>query len=287
MSISLIWGSSFVLIAEGLESFGPGLITWFRIGSGAAILFVFPSAKQPVARADWPRLVLLSLVWVAIPFTLFPIAQQYINSATAGMLNGAMPVFAAIIFTLLVRHLPSRVHLVGIGIGLLGVIGISWPNLGETTNQTLGILLAIVATSGYALAVNITSPLSQKYDSIPIMARMLVLATIWTLPYGVIDLFNSTWSASSMISVLILGMVGTGAAFGIMAKLVGRVGSTRAAFITYLMPVVALVLGTLLRDELVEWIAVVGVGLVLVGAFLASRGANRQRPPLPELPSDS
>ena len=94
VSIGLIWGSSFLLIDIGLEAFHPGLITWMRIAFGALILALVPRARRRIEPFDRPRLIALSFVWVAIPFTLFPIAQQYINSAAAGMLNGAMPIFA-------------------------------------------------------------------------------------------------------------------------------------------------------------------------------------------------
>ena len=90
-SVGTIWGSSFLLMDIGLDAFSPGLITWMRVGSGAAVLTFFPAARKPVDKADWPRLTALSVLWVAVPFTLFPIAQQWISSAVAGMLNGAVP----------------------------------------------------------------------------------------------------------------------------------------------------------------------------------------------------
>jgi drug/metabolite transporter (DMT)-like permease len=88
-SLSLIWGASFLFMDIGLDAFHPGLVTWLRVCLGAAILWLVPRARRPLGRGDWPRLVALSVVWVGIPFTLFPVAQQWINSAVAGMLNGA------------------------------------------------------------------------------------------------------------------------------------------------------------------------------------------------------
>ena len=96
LSISGIWGSSFLFISIGLDAFNPGLITWLRIGSGAALLWFVPGARTPIEREDRARVWVLSLIWVAIPFTLFPVAQQWIESAVAGMLNGAMPIFAGV-----------------------------------------------------------------------------------------------------------------------------------------------------------------------------------------------
>jgi hypothetical protein len=75
-SVGCIWGSSFLFMAIGLEAFEPGVITWLRVSSGALVLALVPRARAPIAREDWPRLLTLSLLWVAVPFTLFPIAQQ-------------------------------------------------------------------------------------------------------------------------------------------------------------------------------------------------------------------
>jgi drug/metabolite transporter (DMT)-like permease len=272
VSISLIWGSSFLLMAIGLEAFEPGLITLLRVGLGAGALWLAPKARATrIERADWPRLVALSFLWVAIPFTLFPIAQQYINSAITGMLNGAMPIFAAVIAVLMLRRLPRRTTLVGLAIGFLGVVAISAPSVARGGSETLGVALVILATACYGLAVNIAAPIQQRYGSIPVIARILALATVWTAPLGLIAATNSSFAWGPFLAVAAAGVIGTGLAFVIMGTLVGRVGSTRASFITYAIPVVALVLGVAFLGDEVAPIAVVGIVLVIAGAFLASR----------------
>ncbi len=271
-SISLIWGASFLLMDIGLDAFKPGLITWLRVGLGAGILWLFPKTRVVVEKPDRPRLIALSLIWVAIPFTLFPVAQQWINSALAGMLNGAMPIFAATIAALLMRRMPRGVHLAGVTTGFFGIVAIASPSLGEGRSEALGVVLVLVATVCYGLAVNIAAPIQQRYGSLPVMGRMLALATIWTAPLGIRDALDSTWAWDSFAAVAVAGLIGTGLAFVIMGTLVGSVGSTRASFITYLIPVVALALGVVFRGDVVALVAVAGVVLVIVGALLASRG---------------
>lgn len=270
-SISIIWGASFLLMDIGLDAFQPGLITLLRVGLGAAVLWIFPRARVPVERADWPRLVALSIIWVAIPFTLFPVAQQWINSALAGMLNGAMPIFAAAIASILLKRLPRGAQLTGVAVGFIGVIAIASPSLGEGTSEALGVALVVLATVCYGLAVTIATPVQQKYGSLPVMARMLGLATVWTAPLGIWDALDSSWRWDSFLAVAAAGVVGTGLAFVIMGSLAGRVGSTRASFITYVIPVVALALGVIFRDDVVEAVSIIGVGLVIAGALMASR----------------
>lgn len=269
--IALIWGSSFLLIAIGLESFHPGVITLARVALGAVALMSLPAARRPIEAADRRPLVVLSLLWVAIPFTLFPIAEQYINSAVTGLLNGAMPIFAALVAAIFLREFPRGAQLAGLVTGFVGVVLISAPSIGEGANEALGVALVVGATVCYGFAVNIAAPLQRRYGSIPVMSKMLALATIWTLPYGLYGLSSSSFSIGPAIAVAALGVVGTGIAFAIMSSLVGSVGSTRASFITYLIPFVALALGVLFLGDQVSAVAVVGVVLVVGGAFLASR----------------
>ena len=157
MSVGMIWGSSFILMDIGLEAFQPGLITWMRVGLGAMVLALVPKARRRIEPYDRTRLIALSFLWVAIPFTLFPIAQQYINSAVAGMLNGALPIFAAIIATPLLRRVPRGPVLIGLLLGFVGVTAISLSSGAEGSSQALGVGLVLLATLSYGLAVNIAA----------------------------------------------------------------------------------------------------------------------------------
>lgn len=271
VTMSLIWGSSFLLMDIGLDAFSPGLVTWLRVGLGAAALWLVPQAHTVrVTREDWPRLFLLSVLWVAIPFTLFPIAQQYINSAVAGMLNGATPIFTAVIAVSLLRRLPARRTRAGLILGFVGVVAIGLPSAGEGSSETLGVVLVVIATVCYGLSLNLAAPLQQRYGSVPLMARLLALATVLTAPFGIVSASDSTFAWGSFIAVAVAGVVGTGIAFALFGSLVGRVGSTRASSITYLIPVVAVVLGVVILSDEITSLAALGTALAIAGAFLAS-----------------
>jgi drug/metabolite transporter (DMT)-like permease len=271
VSIAAIWGSSFLLIDIGLESLPPGLITLVRIGSGALALSVLPKPMVRIAPDDRARLLLLSVIWVAIPFTLFPIAEQHINSSVTGLLNGATPIFAASVAAVLLRQRARGALLAGIIVGFVGIVLISAPSLNDGASEAQGVLLVLAATFCYGFAVNLAAPLQQRYGSLPLMSRMLALATLWTTPYGLWQLDDADWRIGPLVAVLLLGVVGTGVAFAVMGTLVGRVGSTRASFITYLIPVVSLALGIAFRDDTVAPLAIAGIALVIAGALLAGR----------------
>lgn len=271
LAISAIWGASFLLIDIGLDSLEPGVITLIRVGLGALVLNAIPHRRQRIEAGDRWRIAALSLIWVALPFTLFPLAEQHINSATTGLLNGATPIFTASIAAIVYHHRPSRLLLAGLAVGMLGVTLISLPSLGEGSSEAFGVVLVLIADFCYGLSQNVSAPIIRKYGSITTMSRVLALALVWVIPFGLFGLAGSRVEIAPLAAVSTLGVLGTGVAYLIMATLVGRVGAPRASFITYLIPVVSLLLGVVFRDDHVPGLALVGVVLVITGALLASR----------------
>lgn len=270
-AMGVIWGASFLFIAIGLESLEPGVITSLRVTLGAITLLLLPGSRMRLHAEDRGRMVALSVVWVGVPFTLFPLAEQHINSAVAGLLNGAVPMFTALFAVLFFNRRTTGPQLLGLGVGFAGVVLISLPSLSEGSSQALGVGLVVLATFCYGLATNLAAPLQARYGSRPVMTRMLALATIWTLPFGLYGLPDSSAETIPLIAVAVLGVIGTGLAYLLMGSLVSRVGPTRASFITYIIPGVSLLLGVVFKDDHVAVLALVGVALVITGAVFASR----------------
>jgi drug/metabolite transporter (DMT)-like permease len=273
-SISLIWGSSFLFMDIGLDAFHPGLITWLRVLFGALVIALVPRARRsatPIEPVHRPRIMALGAIWIALPLTLFPLAQQWIDSAVAGMLNGAVPIFTAVLAAFLLRALPGRLQILGVAIGFAGIVAVALPSAGSGSTAALGVVFVLVATVCYAVALNMVTPLQQTYGSLPVLARAQWVAVVLVTPFGIYGLTRSSFSWASLVAVLAVGVFGTGLAFVFMTSLAGRVGATRAAFINYLVPVVALVLGVAFLAEVVTFLEVVGVGLVILGATLGSR----------------
>lgn len=282
LSLALIWGSSFLFIAIGLDAFHPGLVTLLRVALGAGFLALIPRTRRvAIDRSDRGKVALLAAIWVAIPFTLFPIAQQWIDSAIAGMLNGATPIFTAFLATVLLRSLPGPLQIAGLIVGFAGILAIALPSAGSGTTAAVGVVLVVLATVGYAVSLNMVPPLQQKYGSLPLMARVQWMAVPMVIPFGLVGLGDSSFAWPSLLAVAAIGILGTGLAFVLMGTLAGSVGATRASFLTYLIPVVALVLGVLFRNEVISPIAIVGVGLVIIGAVLASRRETRKAMAMP------
>jgi drug/metabolite transporter (DMT)-like permease len=270
-AVAIIWGSSFVFMAIGLDAFGPGVITLARIALGAATLALFPKARAPVEPEHRLRIAALGTIWIAIPLTIFPVALQWIDSSVAGMLNGGLPIASLVWATLLLRALPGWRQVVGIGIGFVGVVAIAVPEVTNSSSTALGAALVLIAIVLYGLSANLAVPLQQRYGALPVLLRAQLVALALVIPYGLFDLKGSTWAWDSALAMIPLGVLGTGLAFVLMGTLVGRAGASRGSIAIYFVPVVAMILGVLVRSETIEPIAIFGTGTVLVGAWVASR----------------
>jgi drug/metabolite transporter (DMT)-like permease len=267
----LLWGTSFYFIAEGLEAFPAALITPMRVGIGFAVLAAFPAARRSVPRADWGRIALLGVVWMAFPLTMFPYAEQHVSSSVTGMLNGATPLFVAAVASIIAHRLPPRMQMLGLLVGSLGVVLIALPTLGEGRSSAVGVVQILAALSCYGIALNLAVPLQQRHGALPVLWRSQAVALTLTLPFGLTHLDEIEFAWGPLFAVIALGVLGTSFAYVLAATNAGRLGSTRASVTTYIIPVVSLLLGALIRDEAVAALAVVGCSVALFGAWLAGR----------------
>jgi len=269
--IALIWGSSFLFMAIGLDAFQPGVVTLARLVLGAGALALVPAARRPIDPVDRTRVAALGIIWMAIPLSLFPIAQQWIDSSVAGMINGAVPITTAVWATILMRRLPGRRQLLGIAIGFAGMVLIFLPELGDSSATVFGTTLIVLAVAMYGLSGNMAVPLQQRYGSAPVLLRAQLVAIAVVAPIGLFQVPSSSWAWDSALAMVPLGVLGTGLALVLMTNLVGRVGSTRGSVAIYFVPVVAIILGVVVRHESIHAIAGVGMALILTGAWVTSR----------------
>ena len=227
--------------------------------------------------AEWLLLACVALIWgssflfIDIGLEAFPVAQQWIDSSVAGMLNGAVPLAGAAWAVVLLRRPLPRIQAIGLLVGFAGVLAISWPQVQGSRATMLGVSLVLLAVLCYGLAVNLAVPLQQRYGALPVLLRAQLAALVLLLPFGLWGLGGSSFAWGPVLAMLPLGILGTGLAFVLMTTLVGRVGGPRGAVATYFIPVVAIVLGVVLLDERVAPAAVAGTALVGVGAWLTSR----------------
>ncbi len=269
---ALVWGSAYLFTAIGLESLPPGGVTFLRMVIGAGTLSLFPAARRAhIDRDDWPRVIVVGVLWLALPLTLFPIAQQWITSAAAGMITGAQPIFVAVLASILLRRRPGTRQLQGVVIGFVGVVLIVLPEVDEGQTSAIGVVLVLVAVLSYALAATIAVPLQQRYGSLSVIWRALLVALALVTPWGLISMPGAHPTSASLVAMVPLGVLSTGIGYVWFTTLVGRAGVTRGSVAVYLIPVVAIVAGVVGRGDHIAAIALPGTALVLVGAWLTSR----------------
>ena len=208
-----------------------------------------PGARKPIVRSDWKRVAALGLLWFAFPMSMFPHAEQWISSALTGMLNGTVPLFATAVAAVLHRRWPPAMVAVGIAAGLFGGVLMAWPGLGAGGNSALGIVLVIAACISYGFAVNLARPLQQRNGALPVVWRALLVALILTAPLGLPRALHGHWTPRAVLSLLALGALGTCVANVMTTIAAGRLGATSASVSAYFIPVVALLLGVLVRNE--------------------------------------
>lgn len=267
----VIWGASFLFIAEALSAIEPKGLTFLRIVIGFLTLSCFPAVRRPVLRKDWPAIFGLGFIWLAFPLNLVPYAEQRVSSALTGMLNGANPLFTSIVAAIITRQAPPRLAIWGVLTGLIGTILIALPALGEGSSSTAGVILALSSVACYGVSLNVARPLQQRNGALPVIWRAQAVAILLTAPFGLPDLPNAHWNWPAALSLLALGALGTGAAYAVLGHAAGRLGSTRASATTFLIPPVSLLLGVLVRGEHVAPISVTGCFVCIAGAWLLRR----------------
>ncbi len=267
-----IFGSAFLWIALALRSIDPGTIAFGRVALGAAALTVLSRARRSVARVDWPRLAVAAFFGMAAPALLFSLAEERIPSALAGMLVSAVPIFSATLAAAVTRTWPTRRRLTGLAVGFLGIFLLTAPDLGGSGAEPTGVFMVVGAVLAYAVASMLYAPLQQTYGSLPVTMWLLIVSTVMLSPLGIIGMAQSEAEFVPVGSLLILGVIGTGAAWAMWVGLIGRVGAVRAATAGYIIPIIALVLGVVALDEHIEPIQIAGVLVALGGGYLLSRG---------------
>jgi drug/metabolite transporter (DMT)-like permease len=205
---------------------------------------------------------------------MFPFAEQRVSSALTGMLNGANPLFATLVACFIARSAPSRGVAAGLAVGLLGTVLMALPAMHEGHSSAAGVGMILAALVSYGVALSIARSLQQKYGAVPVIWRAQAVGLILTAPLGIPDLLGAHWSPEPLLSLLALGAFGTAIANVLMASAAGRFGAARASGTTFLIPVVALVLGVAVRHEQVALLSVAGGLVCLIGAWLMKRASG-------------
>ncbi len=269
---SSIWGSSFLMIKYSLEELNPSDIAIYRILIGALFINIFVRAKENIVKTDNIKIFIISFFWMALPFYMFGIAEQTITSSLAGLINGSTPIFVAFIAVVFYKLKVTKIQVLYIFTGFIGVGLISLSGGINDVSFEIGFLYALIASISYGIAVNMVEPLIQKYNSLIVIKMVIRYAFVISLiMLGPTASFKLPTVEVSLIPMLILGIGGTGIAFLTYYKLLESVGRISSSFVVYMIPIFSIFFGYQFLNEITNSIQFIGIGVILCSAFLYSR----------------
>jgi drug/metabolite transporter (DMT)-like permease len=283
--LASIWGSSFLWIKIGLDGLSPAQLTLGRVAFGSAFLLLLcllTGRRLPTGRVVWAHIAFVALAGNAVPFTLFGIGEQTVDSGLAGVLNATTPLWTAVIAILAGQERrPSRQRIFGLALGFAGTVLIvaPWQGGGGSLAGALACTAA-AACYGVALVYSARFLISRGIPAVALSAAQITTATGWMLlatPLFGWQPVRLSWPVA--LAVFVLGVLGSGYAFVLINSLIADDGPTTASTVTYLLPVIAVLLGAVVLGESLGLRVLAGMVVVLAGVFAATGGYRRRPTP--------
>jgi drug/metabolite transporter (DMT)-like permease len=279
--LSLIWGIPYLFIRVAVAEVSPAFFVFARTGIAAAVLLPIAFVRldlRPVL-ARWRWVVAFALVEIAIPWVMLGSAEQHLSSSLTGLLISGVPLVGTLLAWLTGgADRIGRLGLVGLLIGMAGVLGIVGADFGVA--DPIAFVQVAIVVVGYAIGPAILSRRLEGVASLGVMALSLGLVAVLYAPIAVTQWPTAVPSPNVLISLVVLGVVCSAAAFILFAALIDEIGPVRATVIAYVNPAVAAILGVLVLNETLTVPMVIGFVLVTIGSLLATR--SRATVPAPQ-----
>ncbi len=276
IAVGIVWGCSFIFIKMGLEFLTPFGVAFGRCALGAATLLVvakFRGFQLPKDRTIRFHLWVVALLLNVIPGILFALAETEVTSILAGIINAVTPLMTLIAILVVNREeKPKSVQIIGLLIGFLGVLTVlgAWQGLGENPLWAILVLLAAVSCYGISFPYTRRFVMPHKLQPESIVAMQVTLAAITLLPFYLFDgIAKDEYRLGPLLAMLALGVFGSGFAYLWNFRVMEIAGSAIASSVTYLTPVVAVIVGVIFLNEKVTWYEPLGALIVLIGAAIA------------------
>ncbi len=271
---SAIWGVPYLFIRVAVDAgVPPAFIAWARVALAAALLLPFALRRGALRglRGRSGAIAAYAACEIAVPFVLIAMGERYISSSLTAILIATMPLFVALLsLRLSTADQPTGLRLLGLVIGLGGVVALLGVDVAGRPTELLGAALVLVATLGYAAAPIIVSRRLADLDPLGPVAASLTVSAIALLP-AVLARPPQAIPASALWAIAVLGVVCTALGLVVFFQLIAEAGPSRASVITYINPLVAVLLGLVALDEHLGAMSVAGLALILGGSWLSTR----------------
>lgn len=279
LALCLIWGIPYMMIRVAVRELPPQTLVFFRTLLAAAVLTPFALRQGGLRRvlAHWPWLLAFTVLEMSLPWLLMAHAEQRISSSLTGLLIGAMPLMGVALYRAMGEsyRFDAR-HVAGLAAGFAGVAALVGIDVGS------GDLLGVVEVLGVALCWAVAPIVVVKrlagLPSLGVAAATLLLNAAGYAPAAVLSL-PAAVSPETVAAVAGLAVVCTALALLIYFALIAEVGPSRSAVITYVNPLVAVLLGVVVLNEPLTLGIAVGTPLILLGSVLATAPSLGKRAP--------
>ena len=279
LALGIVWGCSFIFIKLGLEFLTPFGVAFVRCALGAATLLAWARYKKialPKSRKIWLHLWVVSLLLNVIPGVFFALAETEVTSILAGIINALTPLMTLLAIALVTRdEKPKFYQVLGILIGFIGVLTVLgvWKGLGENPLWAIFVLLAAVTCYGFSFPYSRRFILPHKIQPESMAAAQVTTGAFTLLPFFLYDGISQTaYLPGPVFAMIALGILGSGFAYIWNFKIMTIAGSAIASSVTYLTPVVAVIVGVIFLKERLFWYEPVGALIVLLAVAI---GQNR------------
>ena len=275
-----LWGIPYLFIRVAVNpdtGFSPAIVVFMRVFIGALILVPISIYDKSffLAIKGWQYIAVYALFEMVIPWILIGTAEQSITSGLAGLLVASVPIFSTIITSLYGdKSVWQPRRLFGMGVGFLGVFLLVGIESFTGSSDPIAILMMLGAAIGYASAVIYVTRKMPGVSGVAINGIAMAMTAIFYTPALFILWPDRAISHNAIYSVIALGIFSTGIAFAVFFTVMAEIGPARASLVTYMNTAFAVVLGVLLLSEPLTTGIIVGLPLVLVGSYLASRKAS-------------
>lgn len=290
--LGAIWSSSFMWIKLAIQEIGPiTLVAWrvlFGLLFGIAVISIQRIA-WPRTRKEWIPLLVLGITNIAIPFFLISWGEQSIDSAVASILNATVPLFTILIAHYLLQDDKMTVpKVLGLLIGFAGVVILMSKDIGTSLGSILGQLAIVLASAFYAGGGVYARKTTQNMPGIMRSAGPLLPATVvmWLAMFTVETPVKLPQLGITWISLLFLGVLGSGFAFVLSYYLLHEIGPTRTSMVTYLFPLGGVILGVVFLNEDLSWQLVVGAVLIVLSLIVANMQSQKQGQSVKQVATD-
>ena len=283
-ALCFVWGSTWLAIKVGLEYLPPFLFAGMRFATATVALLLLMKlmhAHMPRDRSSWSLMLFLGVFQITVPYGLVFWGEQYISSGLSAVLFATLPFFVSVFAHFLVGERLTKLKVVGVFASFMGLVAIFWRDIAAFQSAVGQLsLFGSLAVVGSAISGGLGNVVGKRHaEKIDPAANVLVQMLMGTLVLFSIGLvteraFAMDFTFAAVVSILYLGVVGSALGFVALYWLLKKMTATNVSLVTFVNPIVALLLGWVVLGEIPDPNIGIGAVLILAGVYLTTRPSS-------------